>query len=44
MKIQAILEKYVNNLGTKMGNGRITSLLLDTGEGKIIAGASYPPF
>ncbi len=44
MKIQAILEKYVKNLGDKMGNGRLTSLLLDIQTGKIIAGASYPSF
>lgn len=44
MKIQAILEKYVKSLGDTMGNGRITSLLLDTAQGKIIAGASYPSY
>jgi len=44
MKIQAILEKYIRSLGEKMGDGRVTSLLLDTEEGKIVAGASYPPF
>ncbi len=44
MKIQAILEKYVAGLGEKMGNGRIASLLIETGEGKIIAGAGYPSF
>ncbi len=44
MKIQAILEKYVAGLGKKMGNGRIASLLIETVEGKIIAGAGYPSF
>jgi cell division protein FtsI (penicillin-binding protein 3) len=44
MKIQAILEKYVKSLGEKMGDGHVTSLLLDTGQGKIIAGASYPSY
>lgn len=44
MKIQAILEKYVKGLGEQTGKGRVTSLLLDTQEGKIVAGASYPPF
>ena len=44
MKIQAILEKYVKSLGEKMGNGHISSLLLDTAQGKIIAGASYPSY
>ncbi len=44
MKIQAILEKYVAGLGEKMGNGRITSLLLDTAQGEIIAGVSYPSY
>ncbi len=44
MKIQAILEKYVAGLGEKMGNGRIASLLIETVEGKIIAGAGYPSF
>jgi len=44
MKIQAILEKYVAGLGEKMGGGRITSLLLDTAQGEIIAGVSYPSY
>ena len=44
MKIQAILEKYVAGLGQKMGSGRITSLLLDTAQGEIIAGVSYPTY
>lgn len=44
MKIQAILEKYVAGLGDKLESGRITSLLLDTEQGKIIAGASYPSY
>ena len=44
MKIQAILEKYVAGLGKKMGSGRITSLLLDTVQGEIIAGVSYPSY
>jgi len=44
MKIQAILEKYVVGLGEKMGSGRISSLLLDTVQGEIIAGASYPSY
>jgi Penicillin-binding Protein dimerisation domain/PASTA domain len=44
MKIQVILERYVKSLGEKMGNGRITSLLLDTRQGKIIAGASFPSY
>jgi hypothetical protein len=44
MKIQAILEKYVAGLGKKMGSGRITSLLLDTAQGEIIAGVSYPSY
>ncbi|HIP82896.1 MAG TPA: hypothetical protein EYH19_04895, partial [Desulfocapsa sulfexigens] len=44
MKIQAILEKYVAGLGKEMGSGRITSLLLDTAQGEIIAGVSYPSY
>lgn len=44
MKIQSILEKYVSGLGEKMEKGRITSLLLDTEQGKIIAGANYPSY
>ncbi len=44
LKIQAILEKYVSTLGKKMGQGRIASLLLDTAEGEIIAGANYPSY
>lgn len=44
MKIQAILEKYVKSFGEKMGNGHVTSLLLNTVNGKIVAGASYPSF
>ena len=44
MKIQGILEKYVKGLGKEMGKGRVTSLLLDVVEGKIVAGASYPSF
>ena len=44
MKIQAILEKYVADLGEKMGPGRIASLLLDTAEGEIVAGANYPSY
>ncbi|MCK5070663.1 MAG: PASTA domain-containing protein, partial [Desulfocapsa sp.] len=44
MKIQAILEKYVKTFGEKMGNGSVTSLLLNTENGKIVAGASYPSF
>jgi Penicillin-binding Protein dimerisation domain/PASTA domain len=44
MKIQAILEKYVSSLGKKMGQGRIATLLLDTAEGEIIAGANYPSY
>ncbi len=44
MKIQAILEKYIAGLGEKMGTGRISSLLIETAGGKIIAGASYPSF
>ena len=44
MKIQAILEKYVASLGEKMGSGRITSLLLDTVQGEIIAGVSFPSY
>ena len=44
MKIQAILEKYIAGLGEKMGRGLISSLLIETAGGKIIAGASYPSF
>jgi len=44
MKIQAILERYVKALGEKMGDGRLTSLLLDVKTGNIIAGAGYPSF
>ncbi|HID70630.1 MAG TPA: PASTA domain-containing protein [Desulfobacterales bacterium] len=44
MKIQAILEKYIAGLGEKMGSGRISSLLIETAGGEIIAGASYPSF
>jgi len=44
MKIQAILEKYISGLGEKMGSGHITSLLLDTHDGEIIAGANYPSY
>ena len=44
MKIQAILEKYVAGLAKEMGSGRITSLLLDTAQGEIIAGVSYPSY
>ena len=44
MKIQAILEKYVSTLGSEMGRGRISSLLLDTEEGEIIGGATYPSY
>ncbi len=44
MKIQAILEKYIQGIGKKMGSGRISSLLLGTDQGRIIAGASYPSY
>lgn len=44
MKIQAILEKYVADLGTRMGPGRIASLLIEMSEGEIIAGANYPSY
>lgn len=44
MKIQAILEKYIAGLGEKIGSGRVASLLIETREGKIIAGACYPSF
>lgn len=42
MKIQRSLEGYVKNLGSGRGGRRIASLLLDTDQGKIVAGASYP--
>ncbi len=44
MKIQAILEKYVRGLANRSGGDRISSLLLDTDQGRIIAGASYPTY
>ncbi|MCF8055420.1 MAG: PASTA domain-containing protein [Desulfocapsa sp.] len=44
MKIQAILEQYVSTLGREMEQGRISSLLLDTVEGEIVAGANYPSY
>ncbi len=44
MKIQAILEMYVAGLGETMGQGRISSLLLDIRDGEIIAGADYPSY
>lgn len=44
VKIQAILEEYVADLGNDMGSGRVASLLLNTVDGKIIGGANYPSY
>lgn len=44
MKIQRSLESYVALLGSGREGRRITSLLLDTEQGKIVAGASYPSY
>ncbi|MEN8200196.1 MAG: PASTA domain-containing protein [Thermodesulfobacteriota bacterium] len=44
MKIQAILERYVTGIGEQEDHGRIASLLIDTAEGKIVAGANYPSY
>ncbi len=44
MKIQAVLEKYMRGLAKKNGRERISSLLLDTDQGRIVAGASYPTY
>ena len=44
MKIQAILDKYVTDLGESLGSVQIGSLLLETVEGEIIAGANYPSY
>lgn len=44
MKIQTILEDYVTGIGKKKGDARIASLLIDIGNGKIIAGANYPSY
>jgi cell division protein FtsI (penicillin-binding protein 3) len=42
MKIQRSLESYVKNLGEGRAGRRIATLLLDTRQGNIVAGASYP--
>lgn len=44
MKIQAILDKYVADLGKDLGSIQIGSLLLETGEGEIVAGANFPSY
>ncbi len=44
MKIQRSLEAYVKELGAGKTGRRVTSLLLDTLQGKIVAGASYPSY
>lgn len=44
MKIQRSLEGYVKELGAGKKGRRVTSLLLDTLLGKIVAGASYPSY
>jgi Penicillin-binding Protein dimerisation domain/PASTA domain len=44
MKIQAILDKYVAGLGEELGHVQLGSLLLETVEGKIIAGANFPSY
>lgn len=44
MKIQAILDKYVADLGENLGSVQIGSLLLETVEGEIIAGANFPSY
>ncbi|MBU0944346.1 MAG: PASTA domain-containing protein [Proteobacteria bacterium] len=44
MKIQAILDKYVADLGENLGRVQLGSLLLETGEGKIIAGVNFPSY
>ena len=44
MKIQTILENYVASLGRQMGEGQISSLLLNAVDGRIVAGANYPSY
>lgn len=44
MKIQAILDKYVAGLGENLGQVQIGSLLLETVEGEVIAGANFPSY
>ncbi len=44
MKIQAILDKYVADLGENLGQVQIGSILLETVEGEVIAGANFPSY